>query len=107
MAVKSTSRVALWPEDTSASNFIGPRDWDNVELVASGARKCWLKLCLANTYRCVHERLGNEEVPYFEIALIPRLQAETARSAMGTEWIGSNFGQPSRAWTHVSLISWA
>jgi putative hydrolase of the HAD superfamily len=97
-------------------DFIGPRDWDNIELVAFDVdgtlyRHGPLRLRMAQeillhalsnwsfetiavlrTYRRIRERLGDQEVPDFEHALIAETAAATDHSpdtvrAVVTEWI--------------------
>src|SRR5262245_45890247 len=96
-------------------DFIGPRDWDSIKLVAFDVdgtlyRRRQLRLRMAGeilihtlskwnfeiiavlrTYRHIRERLGNEEVPNFEHALIAETASATAHSpdavrAMVAEW---------------------
>ena len=98
------------------SGFIGPGDWDTIELVVFDVdgtlyRQGRLRLRMAQeillhalsngsfetiavlkTYRRIRERLGDQEVPNFEPALIGETAASTDRSpdtvrAIVTEWI--------------------
>ena len=96
-------------------DFIGPQDWDSIELVAfdvdgtlypgpispaHGARDLlhalsnWSfeTIAVLRTYRRIRERLGDRKSPDFEHALIPETAAATDHSpdtvrAMVTKWI--------------------
>jgi putative hydrolase of the HAD superfamily len=97
-------------------DFMAPRDWDSIELVVFDVdgtlyRQGPLRLRMAQeillhalsnwsfetitvlrTYRRIRERLGDQEVPDFEHALIAETAAATDHSldtvrAMVTEWI--------------------
>src|SRR5262249_14391180 len=97
-------------------DIIGPRDWDSIKLVAFDvdgtlyhgqqlrlrmAREILIHtlsnwnfeiVAVLRTYRRIRERLGNEEVPNFERALIAETATATGHSqdavrAMVTEWI--------------------